>query len=123
MGGLTRYTSRHGSMPSFNVTHQPPGAFSRMKSLPLVFGLLLCASLYQLSHAQETPGPSQEDYAYLTRMHVPEPVIRCVAAFDRWVALTPKYDTFIVPDRRVLGAKIDSDTTILARAIQSPWTK
>jgi hypothetical protein len=101
-------------MPSFNVTHQPPGAFSRMKSLPLVFGLLLCASLYQLSHAQETPGPSQEDYAYLTRMHVPEPVIRCVAAFDRWVAMTPKYDTFIVPDRRVLGAKIDNDTTIFS---------
>jgi hypothetical protein len=101
-------------MPSFNVIHQPPGTFSRMKSLPLVFGLLLCASLYQLSHAQETPDPSQEDYAYLTRMHVPEPVIRCVAAFDRWVEITPKYDTFIVPDRRVLRAKIDNDTTIFS---------
>lgn len=56
----------------------------------------------------------KEDYAYLTRMHVPEPVIRCVAAFDKWVALTPKYDTFIVPDRRVLGAKVDNDTTIFS---------
>jgi len=88
-----------------------------MKSLPLVLGLMLCASTYQfsqLSHAQETPDPSKEDYAYLTRMHVPEPVIRCVAAFDRWVAMTPKYDTFIVPDRRVLSAKIDSDTTVFS---------
>jgi hypothetical protein len=114
-------------MPSFNVIHQPayapypvprtPRTFTRMKSLPLVFGLILCASLCQFSqlgHAQESPAPSQEDYAYLTRMHVPEPVIRCVAAFDRWVALTPKYDTFIVPDRRVLRAKIDSDTSIFS---------
>ncbi len=53
-----------------------------------LFALLLTASLYQLAHAQEAPDPSQEDYAYLTRMHVPEPVIRCVAAFDKWVALT-----------------------------------
>jgi hypothetical protein len=88
-----------------------------MKSLPLVLGLMLCASLCQfsrLSHAQETPDPSKEDYAYLTRMHVPEPVISCVAAFDRWVAMTPRYDTFIVPDRRVLSAKIDSDTTVFS---------
>lgn len=113
-------------MPSFNVTRQPPRArtfpftFPRMKSLPLVFGLILCASLCQfgpfnqLSHAQESPASPQEDYAYLTRMHVPEPVIRCVAAFDRWVALTPRYDTFMVPDRRVLGAKIDNDTPIFS---------
>ena len=106
-------------MPSFNVTHQPPCApyLYRMKSLPLVFGLIFCASLCQFSqpgHAQGSPDPSQEDYAYLTRMHVPEPVIRCVAAFDRWVAMTPKYDTFIVPDRRVLHATIDNDTTIFS---------
>jgi hypothetical protein len=87
-----------------------------MKSSPLVFGLLLCASIVQFSHAQTTemPDPAKEDYAYLTRMHVPEPVIRCVAAFDRWVAMTPKYDTFIVPDRRVLRAKVDNDTTIFS---------
>jgi hypothetical protein len=106
-------------MPPFNATYQPPCTITRMKCLPLVFGLMLYASLYQLSHAQdsytqETPTPSQEDYAYLTHMHVPEPVISCVAAFDRWVALTPRYDTFIVPDRRVLGAKIDNDTTIFS---------
>ena len=94
-----------------------------MKSLPLVFGLILCASLYQLSHAQETPDPSKEDYAYLTRMQVPEPVIRCVAAFDRWVAMTHKYDTFIVPDRRVLRAKVDTTQLSSARAIPFPWTK
>lgn len=114
MRAITWYTSGHGLMPPFNATYQPPCALSRMKSLPLVLGLILCASLYQLSHAQESPDPSQEDYAYLTRMHVPQPVIRCVAAFDRWVALTPKYDTFIVPDRRVLSAKIDNDTTIFS---------
>ena len=28
--------------------------------------------------------------------------------------MTPKYDTFIVPDRRVLGAKIDNDTTVFS---------
>jgi hypothetical protein len=89
---------------------------SCMKSGPLVFGLILCASIVQFSHAQttKTPGPLKEDYAYLTRMHVPDPVIRCVAAFDRWVAMTPKYDTFIVPDRRVLRAKVDNNTTIFS---------
>jgi len=90
----------------------------RMKKLSstpaALLALLLAASFYQLGHAQETPDPSQEDYAYLKRMHVPDPVIRCVAAFDRWVALTPKYDTFIVPDRRVLSAKVDDDTTIFS---------
>ncbi len=87
----------------------------KLNSTPAaLLALLLTASLYQLANAQETPAPSQEDYAYLTRMHVPDPVIRCVAALDKWVALAPKYDTFIVPDRRVLGAKVDNDTTIFS---------
>lgn len=38
--------------------------------------------------------------------------MQCVAAFDRWVEDAPKYDTLIVPDRRVLSAKIDSQTPI-----------
>jgi hypothetical protein len=87
----------------------------KLNSTPAaLLALLLTTSLYQLARAQETPIAAQEDYAYLTRMHVPDPVIRCVAAFDKWVALTPKYDTFIVPDRRVLGAKVDNDTTIFS---------
>jgi hypothetical protein len=96
----------------------------KLSSTPAaLFVLLLTASLYPLVHAQETPDPSQEDYAYLTRMHVPEPVIRCVAAFDKWVTLTPKYDTFIVPDRRVLDAKVDNDTTIFSAGNPIPVDK
>jgi hypothetical protein len=37
-----------------------------------------------------------------------------VAAFDHFVELAPKYDTFIVPDRRVLSAKIESDSPIFS---------
>lgn len=87
----------------------------KLRSSPAVFiALLATASSIPLVYAQEAPDPSKEDYAYLTRMHVPQPVIRCVAAFDNWVALTPKYDTFIVPDRRVLNAKIDDDSTVFS---------
>ena len=94
--------------------HSPPAA---------AIALFVSVALFPLAHAQETPDPSTENYAYLTRMHVPEPVIRCVAAFDKWVALTPKYDTFIVPDRRVLGAKIDDDTTIFSAGNPVPVDK
>lgn len=86
----------------------------RMKSLPTVLTLLLSGFSYQLGHAQVAPNPSHENYDYLTRMHVPQPVIQCVAAFDHWVAITPKYDTFIVPDRRVLSAKIENDATLFS---------
>jgi hypothetical protein len=82
--------------------------------LPLpVVALLLSTFLSSLAHAQEAAVPAQENYAYLQRMNVPAPVIQCVAAFDRWVASAHKYDAFIVPDRRVLSAKVDSDATVL----------
>lgn len=81
-----------------------------MKLLLPVFALLLTPCLYQLAHGQDVPP---EDYGYLQRMHVPAPVIQCVAAFDRWVKTAPKYDTFVIPDRRVLSAKIDEDATVL----------
>jgi len=87
----------------------------KLRSFPaVVIALLVAAAVIPIVHAQETPDPLKEDYAYLTRMHVPQPVVSCVAAFDKWVALTPKYDTFIVPDRRVLNAKIDDETTIFS---------
>jgi hypothetical protein len=79
--------------------------------LPIV-ALLLSPFLSSLAHAQEASVPAQEDYAYLQRMNVPAPVIQCVAAFDRWVASAHKYDAFIVPDRRVLTAKVDSATVL-----------
>ncbi|SAL05872.1 hypothetical protein AWB81_07343 [Caballeronia arationis] len=84
-----------------------------MKALFPLVALALSAFLYQTVHAQESPDLSK-DYDYLTRMHVPSAVIQCVAAFDHWVELTPKYDTFIVPDRRVLSAKIESDSPIFS---------
>ncbi|VXB31306.1 conserved exported hypothetical protein [Burkholderia sp. 8Y] len=92
-----------------------------MKTLfaPALCALLLSASLFQIVQAQETPDPS-EDYSYLTRLHVPDTVVQCVAAFDRWVENAPKYDTLIVPDRRVLSAKIDDDTPILSPANPIP---
>jgi len=87
----------------------------KLRSFPaVVIALLVAAAVIPIVHAQETPDPLKEDYAYLTRMHVPQPVVSCVAALDKWVALTPKYDTFIVPDRRVLNAKIDDETTIFS---------
>jgi hypothetical protein len=87
----------------------------RMKKtfVPALLALLMSASAVQFVQAQETPDPS-EDYAYLTKLHVPDAVVQCVAAFDHWVEHAPKYDTLIVPDRRVLSAKIDSETPILS---------
>ncbi|QSN62854.1 BspC domain-containing protein [Caballeronia sp. M1242] len=89
---------------------------------PALCALLLSASLFQIVQAQETPDPT-EDYSYLTRLHVPDTVVQCVAAFDRWVENAPKYDTLIVPDRRVLSAKIDDDTAILSPANPIPVDK
>ena len=87
----------------------------RMKKsiVPALFALVLSASMYQLSQAQETPDVP-EDYTYLTKLHVPDSVVQCVAAFDHWVENSPKWDTLIVPDRRVLAAKIDSETPIFS---------
>jgi len=57
-------------------------------------------------HAQLQPAP-HEDYEYLRRLRVPETVVNCVAALDRWVHQTsPRYDSLLVPDRRVLNARI-----------------
>jgi hypothetical protein len=85
-----------------------------MKPLASILVLLLSGLLYQLGHADEAPDPAHENYDYLARMHVPKPVIACAAAFDHWVSITPKYDTLIVPDRRVLSAKIDDDATFFS---------
>lgn len=83
----------------------------KISFVPALAALLLSASVFQLAQAQETPDAS-EDYSYLTRLHVPDTVVQCVAAFDRWVEDAPRYDALIVPDRRVLSAKIDSQTPI-----------
>ncbi|WP_244817211.1 BspC domain-containing protein [Caballeronia sp. Lep1P3] len=89
---------------------------------PALAALLLSASLFQFAEAQETPDPA-EDYSYLTRLHVPDTVVQCVAAFDRWVEDAPKYDTLIVPDRRVLSAKIDDDAPVLSATNPIPVDK
>lgn len=70
--------------------------------------------MVQIAQAQEAPDNVTEDYSYLSRLHVPESVAQCVAAFDRWVADAPKYDALIVPDRRVLSARIDSETPVFS---------
>jgi len=57
-------------------------------------------------HAQLQPAP-HEDYEYLRRLRVPDTVVNCVAALDRWVHQTSRYDTLLVPDRRVLNARIE----------------
>ncbi|MCE4544441.1 MULTISPECIES: BspC domain-containing protein [unclassified Caballeronia] len=80
---------------------------------PVLCALALSASMFQFAEAQEARD-LPEDYSYLTKLHVPESVAQCVAAFDRWVENAPKYDTLIVPDRRVLSAKIDDDTAIFS---------
>jgi hypothetical protein len=84
--------------------------------VPALLALLLSASMVPLVQAQDAPDQTDpaEDYSYLTRLHVPDPVVQCVAAFDRWVEDAPKWDTLIVPDRRVLSAKIDSETPIFS---------
>jgi hypothetical protein len=81
--------------------------------VPALVALVLSASMVQFVRAQDTPS-RPEDYSYLTKLHVSDVVVQCVAAFDRWVENAPKYDTLIVPDRRVLSAKIDSETPILS---------
>jgi hypothetical protein len=93
------------------IFHRP----NRMKNFlaPALLALAVSASMFQLVQAQETPD-LPEDYSYLTKLHVSDTVVQCVAAFDRWVEQAPKYDTLIVPDRRVLSATIDSETPVLS---------
>ena len=93
-----------------------------MKALFPLAALMLSTCVYQAVQAQDTEAPSK-DYDYLTRMHVPSAVIKCVAAFDQWVELAPKYDTLIVSDRRVLGAKIDSDSPVFSNVDPIPVDK
>ncbi len=78
-----------------------------------LFALLASLSCHQFVLAQETPD-HPEDYSYLTKLHVPEAVVQCVAAFDHWVEDAPKYDALIVPDRRVLSATIDKRSPIFS---------
>jgi len=74
-------------------------------------------------HAQLQPAP-QENYEYLRRLRVPETVVNCVAALDRWVRQTSRYDSLLVPDRRVLNARIErkddaTDDTIRSTPVPS----
>lgn len=65
-------------------------------------------------HAQLQPAP-QHNYEYLRRLHVPDTVVDCFAALDRWVHQTSRYDSLLVPDRRLLDARIvpsDGDNTV-----------
>jgi hypothetical protein len=61
-----------------------------------------------------------EDYAYLRRMHVPDVVVNCVAAFDSWVRTTPRYDSFMISERRALTAKIVSGKALVQEPLESP---
>jgi hypothetical protein len=95
---------------------------NRMKVSLALLALMLPICVYQMASAQESSDVSK-DYEYLNRLHVPAVVVKCVAAFDEWVADAPKYDTFIVPDRRVLTAKIDSDTPVFSAGNPVPVDK
>ena len=74
-------------------------------------------------HAQLQPAP-HEDYEYLRRLRVPDAVVDCVAALDRWVHLTSqRYDSLLVPDRRVLNARIEranDHDTVRSTPVPSP---
>jgi len=70
-------------------------------------------------HAQLQPAP-HESYEYLRRLRVPDTVVNCVAALDRWVHQTSRYDSLLVPDRRVLNARIEpKDDTERASPVPS----
>ena len=69
--------------------------------------VLLLAFGWACHRAQAQPQvDSPEDYAYLRRIHVPDVVVNCVAAFDRWVRTAPRYDLFVISERRALSAKV-----------------
>ncbi|PQV44415.1 BspC domain-containing protein [Paraburkholderia sp. BL21I4N1] len=82
-----------------------------MKLTTAIF-LLLTFSWICLRANAQPPADIPEDYAYLRRMHVPDVVVNCVAAFDRWVLTTPRYDLFIISERRALTAKVLSGKAI-----------
>lgn len=88
---------------------------------PAAVLLLLCIAiaaplLVATARATETASePGAGEYAYLRKvLHVREDVARCVAAIDKWVALTPKYDTFLATDKRVISAKVDVHQSIFS---------
>ena len=93
------------------------------------FSTFACAflALFWVSlrvQAQLHPAP-QENYEYLRHLRVPETVVNCVAALDRWVHQTSRYDSLLVPDRRVLNARIvhkanvDDNDTVSATPVPS----
>lgn len=89
------------------MTPARPRMFS-MKSITLVCALFALLWISLRAQAQEQSQPAQqEDYQYLRRLHVPDTVVDCVAALDRWVQQTTRYDSVLVPDRRLLDARIE----------------
>ncbi|MFM0040110.1 hypothetical protein PQQ73_35795 [Paraburkholderia strydomiana] len=76
-----------------------------MKLTTAIFLLFAFSWAIQRVHAQPQLD-SPEDYAYLRRIHVPDVVVNCVAAFDRWVRTAPRYDLFVISERRALSAKV-----------------
>lgn len=89
-----------------------------MKLTTAIFLLLTFSWICMRANAQPQRDIA-EDYAYLHRMHVPDVVVNCIAAFDRWVRIAPQYDLFVISERRALTAKVVSgnalarDTTTL----------
>lgn len=77
--------------------------------------------------AQASPD-TPDDYAYLRRMHVPGVVVNCMAAFDRWVRTAPRYDLFVISERRALTANVtaaprgahDGQTTAFDTVVRTP---
>ena len=77
-----------------------------MKATTFVCAFLALFWISLRVHAQLQPAP-QENYEYLRRLRVPDTVVNCVAALDQWVHRTSRYDSLLVPDRRVLNARIE----------------
>ncbi|KAG0165426.1 hypothetical protein DFQ28_009486 [Apophysomyces sp. BC1034] len=71
-----------------------------------------------IARATESPSePGIAEYTYLRKvLRVRNDVAHCVAAIDKWVTLTPKYDTFLATDKRILRATVDTRDTIFSIA-------
>ncbi|MGQ7932462.1 BspC domain-containing protein [Paraburkholderia sp. D1E] len=90
-----------------------------MKLTTVIFLLLTFSWICLRANAQPQVD-IPEDYAYLRRMHVPDVVVNCVAAFDRWVRTTPRYDLFVISERRALTAKVLSGKAITSDTAALP---
>jgi hypothetical protein len=90
-----------------------------MKLTTVVLLLLTFSWVCHRAYAEPT-ADIPEDYAYLRRMHVPDVVVNCVAAFDNWVRTTPRYDLFVISERRALQAKITSGKEVVRESAESP---